>query len=85
MTWWSINPRLEPADRKQAALALSSTPSHEYDEDGELIEPSAPAFSTTPSGLADCYNNAERLGLDLNSVGRIPSNQIICSSDDEED
>jgi len=74
MVWWSINPRLEPIDRKQAAWALSSTPSAGYDEEGEFIEEAIlPAFSNTPEGLAEAYNNAERLGLDLNSVGRIPS------------
>lgn len=79
MVWWSINPRLEPSERKQAAWALSSRP--EIDEDGEEYG-SMPAFSTDPVGLAEAYNNAERLGLDLNSVDRIPSNQITYGTED---
>lgn len=78
MVWWSINPRLEPDDRKQAAWALSSKP--DIDEWGEE-HASMSAFSTDPVGLAEAYNNAERLGLDLNSVNRVCLDQITYDED----
>ncbi|AFZ22389.1 hypothetical protein [Allocoleopsis franciscana] len=67
MPWWSINPRTEPAERKEAAWALFSSPSEYEDE-----EPNLPVFSTRATALADAYNNAENLGLDLNSLRTIP-------------
>lgn len=79
MVWWSINPRIEPNDRKQAAWALSSRP--EIDEYGEGYA-STPAFSDSPTGLAETYNNAESLGLDLNSIGRVPLSQITYDDED---
>lgn len=78
MPWWSINPRLEPSVRKQAAWALMSYP--DIYEDGEEFA-ATPALLSTPTGLAQAYNNAENLGLDLNSVSIIPLSDICDDKD----
>lgn len=61
MVWWSINPVSEPYVRKSAANALASDPNEKFTYTEEL----------SPTQLAELYNNAEKLGLDLNSTEEI--------------
>lgn len=59
MTWISVNPQGEPFTRKSAALALTRT------GDTKVVEA---IDNLSPEELAELYNNAEALGLDLYSL-----------------
>lgn len=67
MTWLSINPQKEPFDRKYAALLLSQkwegTPIMRLEE-------------LSPAELAELYNNAEALGLDLYSLASVYNENV---------
>lgn len=77
MVWWSINHKTEPKERIQAALALSSQPTN--DDNAYAVIPRI----VTNRMLANAYNNAEELGLDLNSLTQVPDEDIDWEDDDE--
>lgn len=61
MTWISVNPNGEPFTRKSAALALTRNWRPDVVESIDNL---------SPEELANLYNNAEALGLDLYSLKR---------------
>lgn len=69
MVWWSVNPRGERFRTVSAALALAAEPKDEL-----RTIPAREKISSIE--LAEAYNNAESLGLDLNSIGYIPDEEI---------
>ena len=65
MTWLSINPNSEPYGRVSAAAALAKDPS-----DPDAIISTLKGL-VDPVAIAENYNNAEALGLDLNSIAKV--------------
>jgi hypothetical protein len=70
MPWLSINPESEPIERLDAAQALSQRWSAE-DDDGDDWNNYDFAHNLSSTQVAALYNNAEQLGLDLNSIDDI--------------
>lgn len=65
MAWLSINPSSEPFSRVSAAIALGSNPN-----DPDDFLKTLKGYSD-PVKLAEFYNNADSLGVDLNTVNRV--------------
>ena len=66
MTWLNVNPKGECARRISAALALTATPTTQEQLLGKFFEREISSVE-----LAQLYNNAESLGLDLFSLGQV--------------
>ena len=75
MTWLSINPESEPAQRIDAAQALSQRWTSEEDDETDWDSYDF-AHKLNSTQVAALYNNAEQLGLDLNSMNVIDEDGI---------
>lgn len=68
MPWLSINPNGERVEIVEAAMALSGLYLQGWDESGEFIHEPPEPQDLHPEELADLYNNADALDVDVYTV-----------------
>lgn len=77
MMWISINPIGEREEIVQAAMALSGFYKQGWSECGEYIHEIPEPQELDADEIADLYNNADNLGLDIYTVGNIEANKDL--------
>ena len=68
MTWISVNPIGERDETVQAAMALSGQYREKWSECGEYIEPIPKPIELCFTEIAEIYNNADSLGVDIYTI-----------------
>lgn len=71
MTWLSVNPKIEKIETVEAAMAISGDIYYQghWDSEGECFIEPPKANELTPREIAQLYNNADALGLDIYRIG----------------
>lgn len=75
MTWLSVNSNVERAEIIQSAMAISGLYKQGWSECGEYMYEIPDATEVHPIDVADLYNNADKLGLDIYRVNDSPKNE----------
>lgn len=68
MTWISVNPIGERDETVQAAMALSGQYREKWSECGEYIEEIPKPIELCFTEIAEIYNNADSLGVDIYTI-----------------
>lgn len=69
--WISVNPKAEREEIVHAAMALSGWYEQGWSEDGETLNHLPLVSTLSPGDVADLFDNADALQLDIYSVSSV--------------